>query len=256
MKGKSGKNEHDERDPSPGDKDPSAKDKSDADLELLEDDKPPRNPNVIHVYRGGEKHEPITKEVWEELSGKIQDKILTVIDEEPSRVVLEWFSYKDGAGILAPSNAEERELLRKWIDDLSVTDKDGAIDDFHGWVEGEDGDYTPLTAKMPYQRRPGVTAARILTNWCNQAKLDLDQFRVRDVVTYQDKSRVMKFSAKKELVDFLKQKGGTMNFCGNRMEIHFQKKNIVRHTFEWEANLEDLLLDDEEKSSTNPKSLK
>ena len=151
---------------------------------------------------------------------------------------------------------EEQELLRKWIDDLSVTDKDGTIDDFHGWIEGEDGDFTPLTAKLPYQKRPGVTPARILVNWCKQAKLEPDQFRVREIVAHQDKSRIMRFSAKKELVNFLKERGGIMNYCGNRMEIHYQKKNLVRHTFEWEANLEDLLLDDEEESSTKPKNLK
>jgi hypothetical protein len=255
-KGKSGKGEHDERDPSLADKDPSAKGNPDADLELLENDEPPRNPYVIHVYRGGIKHEPITKEVWDVVSGKIQDMILPILDKEPGRIILEWFSYKDGAGILAPPNVEEQELLRKWIDDLSVTDKDGTIDDFHGWIEGEDGDFTPLTTKMPFQKRQGVTAARILTNWCQQAKLEPDQFRVREIVAHQDKSRIMRFSAKKELVNFLKEREGIMNFCGTRMEIFYHKKNIKCHTFEWEANLEDLLLDDVEESDTNPKNLK
>merc|ERR1712016_110899 len=117
-KGKSGKDEHEEREPSLDDKGPSAKDNSDADLELLENDEPPRNPYVIHVYRGGIKHEPITKEVWDVVSGKIQDLILPILEEEPSRIVLEWFSYKDGAGILAPPNEEEQELLRKWIAEM------------------------------------------------------------------------------------------------------------------------------------------
>ena len=133
---------------------------------------------------------------------------------------------------------------------MSVTDKDGEINDLHGWIEGEDGDLTPLTVKMPHQKRPGVTAARILSNWCHQAGLDFDQFRVRDVNTHQDGSRILRFSAKKELVTFLKSRGGRMNYCGNRMEIHYHKKNVMRQTFEWEANMEDLLLDDEEKSST------
>jgi hypothetical protein len=133
---------------------------------------------------------------------------------------------------------------------MSVVDKDGEINDLHGWIDGEDGEFTPLTAKLPYQKREGVTAARILTNWCLQAELSPDQFRVREVKSYPDKSRIMKFSAKQELVEFLKGRGGHMNYCGNRMEIHYRKKNLKYQTFDWEANVEDLLLDNEEKSST------
>ena len=66
----------------------------------------------------------------------------------------------------------------------------------------------------------------------------------------------MRFSAKKELVTFLKEREGIMNYCGNRMEIHYRKKNITCQTFDWEANLEDLLLDDDEESSTKTKDLK
>ncbi len=130
---------------------------------------------------------------------------------------------------------------------MSVTDKDGEINDFHGWIDGEDGDFTPLTTRMPRNRRTGMTPGRILINWCQQAGCPLDQFRIRDVRELEGGPRILRFSAKQDLVTFLQLKNGRLNYCGSMMEVHYRKQNVAKHVFDWqqEDQMANLLLDDD-----------
>ena len=167
----------------------------------------------------------MSRETWTVLLEKIQVATLDLALKGEG-VRIEWTGYARGVGLIAPADAESRDKVKDLVASLKVAD-----DPFRAWAKGEKGDWTPLSIRIPATMTKKVfTAGKIMTAACLLNKLpDKDSFHIRDCNEVKNsKDRLLRISAKKDLVDALVQLDGIIYVAASKLRVYYQRNPLTK----------------------------
>ncbi len=185
----------------------------------------PDYPYILYVHSGTEERRTMSRETWTVLLEKIQVATLDLALKGEG-VRIEWTGYARGVGLIAPADAESRDKVKDLVASLKVAD-----DPFRAWAKGEKGDWTPLSIRIPATMTKKVfTAGKIMTAACLLNKLpDKDSFHIRDCNEVKNsKDRLLRISAKKDLVDALVQLDGIIYVAASKLRVYYQRNPLTK----------------------------
>ena len=139
-----------------------------------------------------------------------------------------WHGFGKGVGFIAPADAESQSLMKGIVDTLEVAEVS-----FRAWELGEQGEYLPLTLQIPgTMSADRFPAKRLLMAAITRNKLPDEMLVVRSckLVPGQSKVRLLKFGAKKELVEALKKLDGLLYVAASRLEVYYKGKRLLKDT--------------------------
>ena len=188
----------------------------------------PDFPYILYVHSGKEERRTMSRETWTVLLEKLQsatlDLVLNSAGEEGVKV--EWTGYARGVGLVAPADEKSRDKVKELIGGLSVADES-----FRAWAKGEKGEWTPLSIRIPAtMTKRTFTAGKIMTAACLLNKLPgKDSFQIRDCHDVKNsKDRLLRITAKKDLVDALIQRDGVIYVASSKLRVYFQRNPLTK----------------------------
>ena len=100
-------------------------------------------PFILHVHSGTEEREPITRDTWQMLSSKIDERLVT-FDIEGDPIEADFHAFSKGAGIYAITDDRSRSRMQALVAETQV-----AGHHFRAWAKGEKGTHTHLVTRVP-----------------------------------------------------------------------------------------------------------
>ncbi len=188
----------------------------------------PDFPYILYVHSGKEERRTMSRETWTVLLEKLQVATLNLVlnsnGEEGAKV--EWTGYARGVGLVAPADEASRDTVKNLISGLQVADES-----FRAWAKGEKGEWTPLSLRIPAtMAKKTFTAGKIMTAACLLNKLPgKDSFQIRDCQDVKNsKDRLLRITAKKDLVDALIQRDGVIYVASSKLRVYFQRSPLTK----------------------------
>ena len=182
-------------------------------------------PFILFIHTGDEERRVMSRETFNLLQEKIQEKCFLLMEKGEPAPMVEWFAFAKGSGVIAPANQESQDILRTIVAETKVAEFT-----FRAWAKGEKGKYLPLSIKLPGSLTfPGN---RIMMTLIQFNRLPPDSYVIRSCkpITDNGKERLLRIGAEESLFNAIKAKEGYLYVAACKLEVFYQGSRVTSKT--------------------------